>query len=433
MSDNLSHYDIYGNYSILYKENGDEEKFFEGKQDDETARTYQVIYQKLADGYLDDLYNSLSPDGLKSNITDQDIKLIQSVVKSISSEKGRALTGLFFLQLVVKSIAPNQSIRLHKGSKRNGSFSWTKGISMRTLDSKFITPFLRKNQLLSINKDGLFMTRSFAENYPYSEFYKAEIRGDKKAWLKLVESIEDNRVDAETALIYLISTLKNRSDSFMKLAYETVQYAKEFSKTHGEEEIYNLIVEFFNKTTYSARAFEITMHSFMQALDENGLLDGTLVPLSQMRSANKKHGNIGDIEVKYGEFIIESWDSKYGKPYLREELEELYEKLLLHPNVKIAGFVCDDNIDLREDIASRMREISEDTGVDIFIIDYQEWVTRNLDSFSVKTQKKIYKDWLVALTETLAQQRRNIAPIDEPSDEWLNDLKKIILLKNIAD
>jgi hypothetical protein len=36
-----------------------------------------------------------------------------------------------------------------------------------------------------------------------------------------------------------------------------------------------------------------------------------LKPLSQMRSANKKHGNIGDIEILEARQIIESWDAKY--------------------------------------------------------------------------------------------------------------------------
>ncbi len=37
-----------------------------------------------------------------------------------------------------------------------------------------------------------------------------------------------------------------------------------------------------------------------------------------MRSANKKHGNIGDLEVLEKSNIIEAWDAKYGKAYLRD-------------------------------------------------------------------------------------------------------------------
>lgn len=42
---------------------------------------------------------------------------------------------------------------------------------------------------------------------------------------------------------------------------------------------------------------EIAIHSLMQAMQENKLFpDCELKSLSQMRSANNKHGNIGDIE-----------------------------------------------------------------------------------------------------------------------------------------
>ena len=36
----------------------------------------------------------------------------------------------------------------------------------------------------------------------------------------------------------------------------------------------------------------------------------SLKPLSQMRSANKKHGNIGDIELLEDRQIVEAWDAK---------------------------------------------------------------------------------------------------------------------------
>lgn len=78
----------------------------------------------------------------------------------------------------------------------------------------------------------------------------------------------------------------------------------------------------------------------MQAVQETGVLAGKeVLPLSQMRSANKKHGNIGDVEIIDNDQIIESWDAKFGKSYLRDELEELNEKLAMHPLVERAGFV----------------------------------------------------------------------------------------------
>jgi hypothetical protein len=91
---------------------------------------------------------------------------------------------------------------------------------------------------------------------------------------------------------------------------------------------------------YPSRIMEIAMHSLMQAIYEGNIFpDRVLKPLSQMRSANKKHGNIGDVEILQSKEIIESWDSKFGKTYLREELEELVDKLEAHSSVEIVGFI----------------------------------------------------------------------------------------------
>lgn len=255
------------------------------------------------------------------------------MVDGITSEVGRALVGLAFLQLTIKSIAPDQNIRLHKGTTRRGSFSWVEGISMRTIDSKYITPFLRER----------------------------------------------------------------------------------------------LLVSFVHSTDYSARAFEITMHGLFQAMDELHFLGGAdVVPLSQMRSANKKHGNVGDIELTENNVIFESWDAKYGKPYLRDELEELRDKLLTHPDCKIAGFVADSAVDLRRGITSRKNEIEAETSTEIYLLSFDQWVDHEVAPLTGEQKNTLGRRWLAAVVESFAQRRPQLAPIDEPCDAWLRDLIKII-------
>jgi hypothetical protein len=58
------------------------------------------------------------------------------------------------------------------------------------------------------------MTRSLAENYPYSPVYKANIRGARLEWLRIVEGIETNEIAPEPALHYLLSQLLNRATAF---------------------------------------------------------------------------------------------------------------------------------------------------------------------------------------------------------------------------
>lgn len=36
------------------------------------------------------------------------------------------------------------------------------------------------------------------------------------------------------------------------------------------------------------------------------------------------------------------------------------------------------------------------------------------------------KNWLLALVESFAQRRLDLAPIDEPCDAWINDLIEIL-------
>mgnify|MGYP003451164044 FL=1 len=165
----------------------------------------------------------------------------------------------------------------------------------------------------------------------------------------------------------------------------------------------------------------------MQAMEECGLIgDLTLVPMSQMRSANKKHGNIGDIELKDGRIITESWDAKYGKPYLRDELEELRDKILVSPGVQIAGFVCNRSVDRRPDVTERSNEISEETGVEILLFSFAEWIDWQTKKLTVPQKHRLASKWLIAVTESFAQRRLDLAPIDEPCDGWLTDLCRMM-------
>ena len=139
---------------------------------------------------------------------------IQSMVGSITPQCGRAVTALLFMQACIKTIDNRQSIRLHKGSGSQASFSWREGISMRSLDKDFVTPFLRSNKLLRLNADGFMMTRSLAENYPYTSLYKAKLRGARREWLSLVDDLESGEVVPKAVALTLLRKLQERSQAF---------------------------------------------------------------------------------------------------------------------------------------------------------------------------------------------------------------------------
>lgn len=223
----------------------------------------------------------------------------------------------------------------------------------------------------------------------------------------------------------MIVLLLNKSERFQSSAEETLKVIKNITqKKPSAEAVTKFIRQYIDTSDYSARLLEIAMHSLFQVLEDNMLLEGNLKPLSQMRSANKKHGNIGDIEVTIGPGTLEireSWDAKYGKPYLRDELEELHEKLNDHLETEIVGFVVDQPPILKQEIVGRLREIEEIHDVEIKILSFENWVDMQLAQGSDK--QKFALEWLLALSETLCQRRRDRAPIDEPADAWVAELR----------
>lgn len=418
------------NKSILYRVGEDPVVYEEGKLNEEAKIRYQTIRKKLEDGYLEKVIQDCSQPELEiHSLSEDQMNLIDNLVNSITSEVGRAIVGLTVLQLTLKSIEPNQSIRLHKGSSSSIHFSWKEGIPMRVLDKNFITPVLRRYGLLKLNADGFMMTRSLAENYPYSGLYKAAIRGAKTEWVEITNSVEDGTINATDALKHIVSLLLNKSDEFQKLSDDTLKLMKSYLESGADYESILKLVEYFVETSeYSARIFEVSIHSFFQALDELKLLGGYLKPLSQMRSANKKHGNIGDIEItaeKNSMSILESWDAKYGKSYMRDELEELCDKLAFHEETELAGFVTNQAPDLRAEITKRIEEIEAIYDVTIKIFSFKDWVGHQIERFDLDGNK-LGHAWLRCFTESLCQKRREIAPIDEPTFEWVASLKKII-------
>lgn len=429
---------VYTNKSELVLPDGSVQTFDEGEMSQSAQLRYQKISEELSKDYLErqilicrDRCSDLDFSQLRQEHQD----LLERLLQSVTSEVGRALVGLTILQLCVKSIEPKQNIRLHKGSKSTRDFSWRDGISMRSLDKRYITPVLRKYELLRLNADGFMMTRSLAENYPYSRVYKAKIRGARFEWIGIVDAIEEEDLDPALGLQYLLSQLLNQADNFRQLSIKIVDNLNLFldSKVINQKMGFDLITEHISRSDYAARLMEVAMHSLMQAVQEyEGFPNGSLRPLSQMRSANKKQGNVGDIELLEDGEVIEAWDAKYGKSYLRDEIEELSEKLAVISTVRRAGFVTSVEPERLEELNSRCEELEQIYGVSIQVLRLEQWIEEQFNGVlmvATALEEELASAWLKAYVESLAQQRREMAPIDEPCYQWLLKLDEILTEK----
>lgn len=423
---------IYKDRSELILSDGVAQAFLEGAMSAEARLRYTHLTEELGSGFLRNQINQCreNPHVVRPDAIEEQYRVaLEQMVEAVTSEVGRALIGLTILQLCVKSITPDQSVRLHKSGGGGGNFSWKEGISMRRLDSSYITPTLRAEGLLSLNADGFMMTRSLAENYPYSQFYKAAIRGARHQWLSVIEGLETGALQPLPALYLMLSLLLNRAEEFQRLTKEASTTLNTWisTKKPSRPQVSALITRHITESNYAARLMEISMHALMQSLQDCHILpDYQLLPLSQMRSANKKHGNIGDVELTLDGHIVEAWDAKFGISYLRDQLEELKEKLASHEHVAIAGFVTNDTPDLRSEILSRKRDIEDLFGARIEILDFEAWVSQQFKRARQKDTPMIAIAWLKAYTESLSQKRPEIAPIDEPCQAWLEALVHLL-------
>ena len=431
--DAAKHLRVFEDRSEYHSEDSTVETFDEGVLTVSAKARIQNVKRAFEDGFLENVILGVTTGGEQPDlgkISDAAQQSISGLVDSLTSEVGRALIGLSIMQMCIKAIEPEQNIRLHKGGHNSRSFSWAEGISMRTLDNKYVTPTLRKHGLLKLNADGFMMTRSLAENYPYTALYKANLRGARSEWLALVDEIESRSTDSLESLKLLILKLNNAALHFNETADKLMAIVD--SKIDGistRAEAKQLLVNHIDISDHAARLLEVGMHALFQTLIELGTLGNyELKPLSQMRSANKKHGNIGDIELLENDEIIESWDAKYGKGYLREEIEEVSEKAVHHDSVQIAGFVTTANIERRDEISTRISEIEDLHGVRILVMALDEWIDYVFDrgmEGNLTSEDELSRQWIRNYCLCLAQKRREQAPIDEPCLEWVNSLIEV--------
>jgi hypothetical protein len=284
-----------------------------------------------------------------------------------------------------------------------------------------------------MNQFGAFMTRSFAENYPFTFFYKAEMAGAKDDWLNLVDDLEENLLDAEATLLYALNLLWKSSERFSRLVDEALHLTTKWIRSNDPisiKAISNLIAAHIDSSEARARLLEVSIHALMQALDSLGIdLGGKLKPLMPMRTANLKHGNLGDVEVLKGDLVVEAWDAKYRTPYLSDAIEELRDKIRDRDVSQLVfGYIVYPQKEQYLEVDKKISEIRDIYGFGIEIHSYSEWINIQGEKAAAlgALESHIGEQWLIAYVESLGQRRREIAPIDEPTYEWILTLVNLL-------
>jgi hypothetical protein len=148
-----------------------------------------------------------------------------------------------------------------------------------------------------------------------------------------------------------------------------------------------------------------------------------------MRTANLKHGNLGDVEVLLGGKVIEAWDAKYDQPYLLDALSELEDKIKDRDVTSLRfGYVVMPITKDYPDFNRALVDLLEEQGMDVRIVSFNDWIAEQFmrGAAAGVPQDRLSAAWLQAYAESLALARPGRAPIDEPTFEWLQTLLQVL-------
>ena len=314
--------------------------------------------------------NITSIEEIYKKVTDNDIATLKELNKSTKDlldiiathrNNNRGVLAVLITLLFKKIVSPDQDIRLHQ-HKMPGGFS------ARGLDERMITPFL-KNQNFPYMKGGAgALTRSLEQSTPYSLKYTGAIRPVivRNAFLKLLDQVQNEGVDAESALYYLLAKLveyRSAESSLLLVQPQNLSIRNMVSK----------IDKHFQASRGSSSAAYLPTLAiyavYQQLLTEvKRYKSCTLCDIQSHTSADSQTGLLGDIQVNDQEgHPFEVVEVKYNIELNHDLVENCYQKLkttrvdtfyLLSTNEKI------NNID---EISKKILEVQKNHGCQIIV------------------------------------------------------------------
>lgn len=208
-------------------------------------------------------------------------------------ETDKSLTQVIITTLLKKIIKPQQDIRLHMAKFLNG-------YSARVLDTKVTTPFFKRKFLKYANKETAFLTKATRAEiiWNFEEGIKLPLKSKilVEPFLKLIDKIENQTIDIEQCLVYILSQLYFLCQSHKVVFSETLKVANSVNIININRVV--KMVEKHFEEPYSSRLPVIVIFAIYKQLFKTvrRFENKILLPLNVHTSADK-HG-YGDIEIR---------------------------------------------------------------------------------------------------------------------------------------
>ena len=265
------------------------------------------------------------------------------------------LTTLF----IHKIYSPRQDIRKHQSSM-------TGGFSGRTVDTKYITPTLKKLELPAMAESG-WLTRSLEQPHPYNLNYPGKIR-DKKlktAFLKSIDYVQKNPQKAKICAIYLIHLTLEKTKN--KIIIKRL--------TNGEDINIDQVICFLEQCfTYKykirggSKIPVIAIYSMFSVLIQElkRYKDCKLKPLGSHTASDRTSKVSGDIEIFKNNLLEESIEVKFGKEIDPHLMRTVRDKIYKYGPKRYCVFSTKSVIK-KDEVNKIVSEIREKSGCQIIL------------------------------------------------------------------
>lgn len=257
-----------------------------------------------------------SDDFIKSDLDKKIIKYLEEILERSESAKG--VLTVILTSLVYKILNPNQDIRKHQSSIDSG-------YSGRTFDTKFITPFLKKEKFPAMLSGSGWLTRSLEQKVPYDKNYSGAIKPKslKTAFLETIDFIQKGN-DLEKVLSYIFQGLIIQRNS------QQIDLAKPLNLPIST--IINLLKKQFN-AKYTAEGASrlpvLALYAVYECLihETKRFEKKSLLPIESHTSADSRSGRVGDIEIiDEKERVFEAVEVKFGISISLQLVKDAFEK-----------------------------------------------------------------------------------------------------------
>ncbi len=266
--------------------------------------------------YYDIAKEKLDRGEILDTLSEEAKEHVEIAVKE--SEQNKGMIAVLLTLFCYKIVSPSQDIRYHQANMAGG-------FAGRTVDAKYITPFLKEQDFPAMAESG-WLTRAFEHPMPYTLNYPLSMKKKAlaKVFLSLIDKVECKGEKPDSVILYMLQLLIKQRDG------RKIQLHRPHTLTISQ--IISLLINHF---TYkyaghgASRLPTLALYAAYQCMmvEMSRYSDKVLCPLESHTSSDSQSGQIGDIQVNYPDgTAFEGVEVKHLKRITPELIEHAYSK-----------------------------------------------------------------------------------------------------------